>query len=81
MNLPMKRRATTPPHTAATLASAIWAFVSLRSFLIDVMSAAGAKDDQKVTIKESQARWNATVWGVARPQKARLMDSALPSES
>ena len=61
MNLPMNRRATTPPSTAATLESAICPLVRLRSFLIDVISAAGANEDQKVTMKLNQARWKAMV--------------------
>jgi len=48
---------------------------------MEVMSAAGANDDQKATMKENQAKWNASVCGVAFPQKARLIDRAFPSES
>lgn len=79
--MPMMRRATTPPRTAATLESAICPLVKFRSFLIEVIRAAGANDDQNATIKENQARWKAMVCGVALPQKARLMERALPSES
>ena len=81
MNLPMNRRATTPPITAATLASAIWPLVSFKSFLMDVIRAAGANEDQNATMKASQLRWNAMRWGVGLPQNADLMVMDLPSES
>jgi hypothetical protein len=81
MNLPTKRCATTPPRTAATLESAICPLVRLRSFVIEVITAAGANDDQIATMKPNQARWKASVCAVALPQKARFIERDLPSES
>ena len=49
--------------------------------MIEVISAAGANDDQNATMNANHARWKAKVCGVALPQKARLIERALPSES